>query len=64
LPEGLRTKELIEIYSLVQVFPASSPNATDADQIAFGGFMYEVEVTDDKSGAGNYFHAIARKIGK
>jgi hypothetical protein len=63
LPEGLRTRELVAVYSPVELRTANATSGALADQVAYGGATYEVQLVEDWSRLGGYWRGIAAKRG-
>lgn len=62
LPEGVRNKQLITIFTSVQLFAARSDVNKDGDIIIYRSEAYEVIKTEDWYVTGNYFKSIAVRI--
>lgn len=60
LPEGLRSRDAIEVFS-VDALQVSAPEQRP-DVITYNGRQYQVDVVDDWTAAGNFFHALATRI--
>lgn len=60
LPEGRRSRDAIEVYS-ASALRVDAPGQKP-DVIAYNGHSWEVDVVDDWSGAGNFYHSLATKI--
>lgn len=60
LPEGLRTKEAIAIFSTVELKTSSS--AGEPDVVTYAGNTYQVDVCDRWKASGNYFRSLATKV--
>lgn len=59
LPEGVRNKQLLTLFTTKQLLGASSANGTDGDRIVYRGDVYEVFQTEDWFNTGSYFKSIA-----
>jgi len=59
LPEGLRTKELLKIYSSTQLFVQGA--GQDPDTVIYQGFPYQVETAEQWGENGNFWKMIVRK---
>lgn len=59
LPEGRRTKKVIKLYSLDEIFSASTADAEMPDVIVVGSEEYEVENVFDWAADGAYWKALA-----
>lgn len=55
LPEGLREMEVVTIYSV--------DSLENADRVVTGGVTYQIEGSANWNPNGNYYKAIARKLG-
>ena len=65
LPEGLRDKEIIVLFTTTQLFTAQAqPTANDADQVTYNGAQFEVITAEDRSGTGGYFRCFAKRVGQ
>jgi hypothetical protein len=64
LPEGLRTQELISVWSLTPLQTASAPASNQADIISYGGLNYQVQTVLDWSESGGFGKYIAQKVGQ
>lgn len=67
LPEGVRERDAIVIYTATELLTTRSPSNTGgiADRVLFGGRRYEVQNVDDwavLSGQGMYYKAIATLV--
>lgn len=62
LPEGLRTSELIAIWTATALQTAS-PQGAPADRIAYNGTNYEVQQVEYWAENGGYYKVIAKKDG-
>lgn len=65
LPEGLRTKEVVVIFTSAFLTTAKTPGSqNDADQLTYLGTQWEIITSEDRSGPGNYFRCLAKKMGQ
>lgn len=65
LPEGLRNKEIIVIFTSTQLQTAKALSpSNDADQITYNSNVFEVLTAEDRSGPGNYYRCLAKKMGQ
>lgn len=65
LPEGLRTKEIVVVFTSTFLTTAKQPGAqNDADQLTYLGAQWEIITSEDRSGPGNYFRCLAKKMGQ
>jgi hypothetical protein len=62
LPEGMRTMELLKVYSPTQLFVQGA--AQDPDTIAVDGIDYQVETAEQWGDSGNYWKMLVRKVGR
>lgn len=60
LPEGLRSRDAIEVYTAVAL-QVSAPEQRP-DVITYNGRQYQVDVVDDWLAAGNFYHALATRV--
>jgi hypothetical protein len=65
LPEGLRSKEIIVVFTatLLTTAKATAPQ-NDADQLTYLGAQWEIVTAEDRSGPGNYYRCLAKKMGQ
>jgi hypothetical protein len=61
LPEGSRTMEVLSIYTSSELLTQGASQAPDL--IAVNGYAYEVQTVEQWVGAGNYYKALALKVG-
>jgi hypothetical protein len=59
LPEGRRTKEVIKLYSLDEIYSTDTSEADMADIVTIDGKEYEVENVYDWDADGLYWKALA-----
>lgn len=63
LPEGMRTKELLTLYTATELFTQQAGN--DPDTVTVDGIPYYVwKAERSKAKTGNYFKIILGKIGR
>lgn len=62
LPEGLRTSELLQVFSSVALKTQGPGQAPDS--IAIDGDAYQVQHVEPWSTLGNYYRAIVAKSGR
>lgn len=62
LPEGLRTRETIAIWTSDELRTANETTGTPADVVGYGGASYQVELVEDWAGLGGFRKAIAAKV--
>lgn len=62
LPEGLRTRETIAIWTAAELRTADEDAGTPADRVAYGGATYQVENVEGWGVLGGYRKAIAAKV--
>ncbi len=60
LEEGLRSRDAIEVFTAVAL-QASAPEQCP-DVITYNGRQFQVEVVDDWTAAGNFYHALATRV--
>lgn len=61
LPEGLRTAELLAVFTETEL---KTQGATqDPDSVSIDGFSYEVQTVDRWGTLGNYYRAVVAKKG-
>lgn len=61
LPEGMRTDEARVIFTTTELFTQGP--GQDPDIISIEGFAYEVHTVEAWGNVGNYYRAIASKMG-
>lgn len=61
LPEGMRTAETRVIYTTSELLTQGA--SQDPDIIAIEGFAYEVQTVEQWVQVGNYYKALAQKMG-
>lgn len=64
LPEGLRTTQLITIYTNTPLQTALAPSGNIADVVNYGGHSYQCQTVLDWSESGGYNKVIAQKVGQ
>ncbi len=62
LPDGLRTHELLKVYSPTQLFVQGA--GQDPDQITLQGVQFQVETSEQWGDDGNYWKMIVKKVGR
>lgn len=62
LPEGVRTRETIAIWTSAELRTADEATGTPADVVGYGGASYQVELVEDWVGLGGFRKAIAAKV--
>lgn len=62
LPEGVRNKQLLTLFSTEKLNSASSRNGTDGDIVLYREDEYEVRKTEDWQNTGGFFKSIAVRI--
>ena len=62
LPEGLRTRELLKVYSATQLFVQGA--GQDPDVLTISGTQYQVQTAEQWGPDGNYWKMIVAKIGR
>lgn len=62
LPEGLRTSDVLCVYSVERLRVKAAGERPD--KITIGGEQYQVEHVEDWSTLGNYFRSYVRKVGR
>lgn len=62
LPEGLRTTEVVKIYSRDELRVADAPNGVQSDRVVYKGETYEVFDIQDWNDHGKFFKVLAKKI--
>lgn len=60
LPEGLRSRDAIEVFTAVAL-QVSAPEQRP-DVVTYNGRQYQVDVVDDWTAAGNFYHALATRV--
>jgi hypothetical protein len=61
LPEGLRTQEVIRIFSQQEIRTAREPSKNEADEIYYRGEFWEVQNVSDWTDQGAFFDSLATK---
>lgn len=64
LPEGQRTEEMIAIYTETELQTASAPGGGTADVVSYRGKSYQVQTVEAWNELGNFYKAIAAKVGQ
>lgn len=62
LPEGLRTRELVAVFTGGDLRTADEAAGLAADRFVYGGRTYEVQTLEDWTQLGGYRKAIAAKV--
>lgn len=62
LPEGLRTREAIRVYTTTQLQSADDPGGAPPDLIDWQGKTYEVQIIEDWTAHGGAFKVLALKV--
>jgi hypothetical protein len=62
LPEGLRSRETITVYSAQALRGALEPGGTQGDLVAYNGVTYEVQTAQPWADLGTYYRALATKV--
>lgn len=62
LPEGLRTRQTIKVYTATALRTADAPDGAGADVIAYQGDSYQIETVEPWAEAGGFYKAIAAKV--
>lgn len=62
LPEGLRTRELLKIYSATPLLVHGANQ--NPDLITISGVQYQVETAEQWGPDGNYYKMIVAKVGR
>ena len=62
LPEGVRNKQLLTLFTQDQLKAASSRNRKDGDIILYREDEYEVQRTEDWQNTGSYFKSISVRV--
>ncbi len=63
LPEGRRTSETIKVYTTTKLLSAEVDTQNQPDVLVWQGREYQVETIDPWDEYGNYFKALALKVG-
>lgn len=63
LPEGLRTRETVAVYSPVELRTANASTGALADQVHHAGGVFEVELVEAWGHLGGYWRAVAARRG-
>jgi hypothetical protein len=62
LPEGLRSGEVIAIWTETELRLENEAEQLRPDEVGYKGQSYQVESIENWSDAGNYYKALARRI--
>lgn len=62
LPEGLRTSEVLKIYTKTRLFVQGA--GQDPDSVAIDGVPHQIEMVETWGPAGNFYKAYARAVGR
>jgi len=62
LPEGVRTRETVAIWTSDELRTANEATGAPADVVNYGGASYQVELVEDWVGLGGFRKAIAAKV--
>jgi hypothetical protein len=64
LPEGLRTKQLLSVWTDTPLRTADAPSGPKADVITYQGRQFQVETVLDWAESGEYNKVIVSKVGQ
>jgi hypothetical protein len=62
VPEGVRTRELVTVFTPTELQVKNAPAGTEADRVAYKGATYEVQTVEKWDESGSYYRAVAAKI--
>lgn len=62
LPEGLRTRQVLQVFADGDLRTANEPAGTQADTFTLGGKTFEVQSIEDWSANGGFWRALAVKV--
>lgn len=62
LPEGVRTRQNIVLYSIDELRTAGVQENTDADVVEYLGKKFEVHTVEDWADNGIYYKSVAAKV--
>jgi len=62
LPEGLRARESMDVWTATKLQPASPETGLEGDRIAIDGSVYEVQIVHDWQKHGSFCRATAVKV--
>lgn len=62
LPEGLRTRQTLQVFSKDELLTGNEPNGIQADRFTHGGKVFEVQHVDDWNANGGFWRALATKV--
>jgi hypothetical protein len=62
LPEAMRAKEVLEIYTATELLTSSATQ--DTDHVSIDGDSYEVHTVERWNNLGNYYRALATRLGR
>jgi len=63
LPEGRRTSESIKVYTTTPLFSAEVEDQNQPDILVWQGKKYQIETIDNWEEYGDYYKALALKVG-
>lgn len=62
LPEGIRTRETMAVFTRTELFQARPEAAQEADRVAIDGASFEVQIVERWAALGNYFRCVVARI--
>jgi hypothetical protein len=64
LPEGERTDDAIEIFTLEKLQPSQQGAAELGDLVTYLGRDYRIRLAEDWGANGNYYRSVATRVGQ
>lgn len=64
LPEGIRSKEIVKIYTTYLLKTASAEGSIKADVVIYNGCRYDVTMVQDWTVDGGFYKAFAARSGR
>ena len=64
LPEGLRTQQIVAVYTGTRMQTANAPNGVSGDVVQYGSDTYEIVTAQDWSESGKFYKYLAMKVGQ
>ena len=62
LPEGIRTTEIMTVFTSTELFQALPESAREADRVAIDGGSFEMQVVERWAALGNYWRCVVARI--
>jgi len=64
LPEGIRSKEIIKLYTTFLLQTDNAEGSTKSDVVVYNGCRYDVITVEDWTVDGGYYKAVAARSGR